>query len=121
MRTVGKRRFASTITIEKCEACDFSPIPVKAIAMFEQAIAARIALFGPVNGETFRCLRISLDLDVEEVARIANVTLAKVIRWERESAHVDTGAWLVLADLVRERTARALQSLDVESRQARVA
>jgi hypothetical protein len=120
-RTIARRRFIGEITIERCEACDFSPVPIEAIATFEQTIAARIALFGPVDGETFRCLRISLGLDVEDVARLVNVALARVIRWERKLVRVDLTAWFVLADLVRERTARALQPIELENEHALVA
>ncbi|MBX3192769.1 MAG: hypothetical protein KF819_37645 [Labilithrix sp.] len=83
--------------------------------------AARIALFGPVDGDTFRCLRISLGLDVEQVARMAKVAFEEVVRWEQRLARVETAAWFVLADVVRERTARALQPLETENAHVHVA
>lgn len=95
----------TVITIQRCERCDWSPIPVDAIAEFEHVIAIQIALFGPVSSETFRCMRRSVSLDLEEAARTSGVDLDTVIAVEHGKQQVPLSAWMTMARFVRDRAA----------------
>lgn len=106
-RTAGGRSFVTTITIRRCEACDWSPIPVAAIAEFEKTIATRVALFGPVTAETFRWMRRSLSDDAEEASRIAGVDLETIIDVEHGTTVVPLRVWMTLAKCVRDRFAQS--------------
>jgi len=105
-RTWHGRTYTTKIPFARCTTCDFAPIPVDAVLAFERAVATHVALFGPANGDTFRCLRRSMNLDVEEAARLVQVPLESVLRWEHGRGKVPIASWLLLAELVREQAAR---------------
>lgn len=105
VRTVGGRRFSTAITIRRCEACDWSPLPIDAIEAHEATVAAQLALFGPATRETFSFLRHALRLDVEETARLAELELERTIRIEQGHERVPLRAWMKLARCVRDRAA----------------
>jgi DNA-binding XRE family transcriptional regulator len=104
-RAIGGRWFSTMITIVRCEACDWSPLPVDQIEEHERSIATRVALFGPVTTETFRFLRRQLALGIEETARLLNVDAETVMRIENGTDMPSVDAWMMLARSVRDRAA----------------
>ena len=105
VRRLGARVFTKMIAIQRCDACDFSPIPVDAILAFERAIGTQLALFGPATNETFQFMRRAMGLDPEETARAVGACIGDVLAWERRQTKVPLPAWLMLARVVRDRAA----------------
>lgn len=102
---VGDLRFKTAIVHRRCELCDWTPRPVDELENHEASIATWLALFGPVSSDTFRFLRRSLRISLEETAELLGTDVERVVAIDRGTTRPSVRTWLKLAWLVRDRAA----------------
>ncbi len=74
------------------------------------AIAAELALAGPIHKDTFKFMRGALGETAKAVAALLGVSAETVSRWETGARDVERCAWLVLGNLVLERSGKPASS-----------
>jgi DNA-binding transcriptional regulator YiaG len=84
----------------------------------EVAIAATLALEGPVHAESFRFMRGALGIAAKDLAELLGVTPETVSRWENGAGEVNRSAWLTLGTIALERAGRPTMT---QERMAKIA
>lgn len=97
---VSRIRFVAQLPVTECSKCGESYMDHEVLAVFERAVARRLAERGPATGETFRFMRKAIGLPAKEAAALLSTTPETVSRWETGDRPVDRNAWTTLSALV---------------------
>lgn len=101
--TVGATTFKVDVLGRECVNCGETYFSNQALLAAELRVAEQLARAGNVSPESFKFMREALELRSQDLARLLDVAIETVSRWENAKRDLDRAAWILLATMVLER------------------
>lgn len=100
---VDAMTFKVDVVGRECMSCGETYFSNQALQAAELRVAEQLARAGNVSPGSFKFMREALEIRSQDLARLLDVAVETVSRWENEKRDLDRAAWILLATMVLER------------------